>query len=184
MSEARAAALRIIMEQCYRRLPEPIELASGALSQDFVDGKEGLARWADLEIACRAMVAPVAGAGIAFDAAGGLTMGADHLAVGIAAVTDGRWFFVRKEPKGRGTGRWVEGYQVGPGDRVLIVEDATTTGASALKACDIVEQHGAEVVAAATLVDRGDAAAAAFAARGIPWFPVATYRDLGIEPVT
>lgn len=153
------------------------------MSQDFIDGKEGLARWADLEIACRAMVEPLWEAGITFVAAGGLTMGADHLAVGIAAVTDGRWFFVRKEPKGRGTGRWIEGYQVGAGDRVLIVEDATTTGASALKAVDIVEQHGAEVVAAVTLIDRGDRAAEAFAERGVPWFPLATYRDLGIEPV-
>jgi orotate phosphoribosyltransferase len=183
MSPTRDAALRIIREQCYRRLPEPIELSSGGMSQDFVDGKEGLARWADLEICCRALVEPLWEAGITFDAAGGLTMGADHLAVGMAAVTDGRWFFVRKEPKGRGTDRYIEGYQVGAGDRVVIVEDATTTGSSALKALDIVEQHGAEAVAAVTLIDRGDRAAAAFAARGVPWFPVATYTDLDIEPV-
>lgn len=85
------------------------------------------------------------------DAVGGPTMGADALAVGIAVVSDSRWFFVRKEPKGRGTGRWIEGAQVGPGDKVLLVEDVVTTGGSILKTVEVVRDTGAEVVAAATL---------------------------------
>ena len=125
----------------------------------------------------------VAGAGHAFDAVGGLTMGADALAVGIAAVGDCRWFFVRKESKQRGTNRWVEGAQIGSGDRILLVDDVVTTGGSILKALDVIAQTGAETVAAVTLVDRGDAARPKFEERGIAYYPMATYESLGIDPV-
>ena len=122
-------------------------------------------------------------AGHQFDAVGGLTMGADALAVGIAAVSDSRWFLVRKEPKQRGTRRWVEGAQIGPGDRILLVDDVVTTGGSIFKALDIVEQTGAETVAAVTLLDRSELARPQFENRGIDYFPMATYQSLGIEPV-
>jgi len=160
-----------------------VRLASGAWSSDFVDGKEALAAWCDLRIACEEITETVRGAGHHFDAVGGLTMGADALAVGIAAVSDTRWFFVRKEPKQRGTRRWVEGAQIGPGERILLVDDVVTTGGSILKALDVVAQTGAETVAAVTLIDRGELARPQFEARGIDYFPMATYESLGIEPV-
>ena len=160
-----------------------MKLASGAWSSDFVDGKEALAAWRDLRIACEAIAETVHDAGHRFDAVGGLTMGADALAVGIAAVTDTRWFFVRKESKQRGTRRWVEGAQIGPGDRILLVDDVVTTGGSILRAFDIIQRTGAEVVAAVTLLDRSDLARPKFEDRGIDYFPMATYESLGIEPV-
>lgn len=153
------------------------------MSSEFVDGKEALADWADLELACRAIVGAVKAAGIDFDASGGLTMGADALAVGVAAVARCRWFFVRKEPKGRGTGRLIEGARLGTGDRVLLVEDVVTTGGSIMKAHDAVAATGADVVAAATVVDRGDRATERFAAVGVPYFPLLGYADLGIDPI-
>lgn len=161
-----------------------MRLASGAWSSDFIDGKEALAAWRDLRFASEAILEAVTGAGHRFDAVGGPTMGADALAVGIAAVSDSRWFFVRKEPKGRGTGRWIEGAQVGPGDKVLLVEDVVTTGGSILKTVEVVRDTGAEVVAAATLVDRGDLARPQFEDLGVDYFPMATYDLLGIAPVT
>lgn len=183
MSELRDRLVRIVLEKGYRRLPEPVELASGQMSQDFVDGKRALAHFDDLEVACRAITEAADAAGIRFDAVGGLTMGADALAVGVAAVVRCRWFFVRKEPKARGTGQLVEGAVLGPGDRVLVVEDVITTGGSILKAIDAVVATGATVVAAATLVDRGQQAAGRLAAQGVAYLPMATYADLGIEPV-
>ncbi len=183
LSPLRQQLLQILREKALRRLPEPIKLASGEWSSDFIDGKEALQKWEDLFTACRAIVETVHAAGHEFDAAGGLTLGADALSVGIAAASNGRWFIVRKEPKGRGTGRWVEGAQVGEGDRVLLVDDVVTSGGSILKAHDLIVERGAEVVAAVTLVDRGETAAPKFAEIGVDYFPMATYEMLDIDPV-
>ncbi|MCY3861824.1 MAG: phosphoribosyltransferase family protein [bacterium] len=180
---ADAALIDIVKRQGLRRLDQPIELASGAMSSDFVDVKVALCRWADLQVACRAIVQQVQQAGIEFDAAGGMTMGADSLAVGIAAETDGQWFSVRKEPKKRGTKQQIEGTSLGPGHRVLLLEDATTTGGSTERAYEVIRDTGAEVVAVATVIDRGDTARRRFEALGLPYFPALTYTDLGIEPV-
>src|SRR5215213_5916110 len=97
----------ILKAKGLRHLDEPIQLASGEWSQDFVDAKEALAHYPDLELACAAITRAVHGHGIQFDAVGGLTLGADALAVGIAAAARCHWFFVRKEPKGRGTRRLI-----------------------------------------------------------------------------
>jgi len=177
------ALLELIRTKGYLHTDTPLQLASGEWSQDFVDGKKALAHGDDLRLACELVVARARAAGIDFDAVGGLTMGADHLSHGIAMVASVSWFTVRKEPKGRGTGKLIEGAELGPGMRALVVEDVVTTGSSALKAVDTVAATGATVVGAATLMDRGDAAAAAFAARGIPYVAMLTYADLGIPPV-
>ena len=175
--------VEIIKSQGMRRLDEPVELACGAMSSDFVDVKLALCRWADLQAACQAIVQRVRGAGIDFDAAGGMTMGADPLAVGIAAETGCHWFSIRKAPKNRGTNQLIEGTPLGPGHRVLLLEDATTTGGSSQKAYQAVCDTGAEVVAAATVVDRGDTARRRYEALGVPYFPMLTYTDLAIDPV-
>jgi orotate phosphoribosyltransferase len=64
-------------------------------------------------------------------------------------------FIIRKEPKGHGTGQWLEGRKnLRPGARVVIVEDVLTTGGSALKAVDRAREEGLEVLGIITLVDR------------------------------
>jgi len=90
---------------------------------------------------------------------------------------------VRKEPKGRGTNKLVEGGNVGPGSRVLLVDDIVTSGGSIRKACDVVQELGAEVVLACTVVDRGEVARRYFEQIGVPYEPLLTYTDLGIPPV-
>lgn len=158
-------------------------MASGAWSSHFIDGKEALAKWGNLRIASQAIFEAVTARGHVFDAVGGLTMGADAIAVGVAAVSDTSWFSVRKEPKKRGTRRLIEGAQIGPGYKALLVDDVVTTGGSILKALDAIKETGAEVVAAVTLVDRGDAARPKLEDLGIDYYPMATYQDLGIEAV-
>ena len=176
-----ADLIAVIRAKGLRQFEQPVALASGELSRDFIDGKAALARGADLELACRGMLDALGG--IEFDAVGGLTMGADQFAHGIAMLSDSRWFVVRKEPKNRGTRKLVEGFELTPGTRVALVEDVVTTGGSILKALDAVQELGAEVVAAVCLVDRGESAAPHFAGRGIPYIALVTYRDLQIEPV-
>ena len=101
---------------------------------------------------------------------GGLTLGADPLASAVATVSflAGKplhAFIVRKEPKGHGTGQWLEhGPRLGAGAPVVVLEDVVTTGASTLKAIERARGAGLEVVHVVALVDRleggGDAVTA------------------------
>ena len=104
----------------------------------------------------------------------------DH---GVALAADCDWFVVRKAPKDRGTRQQIEGGVLGAGTRVLMVEDTITTGGSTLTALEVVRATGAEVVLVTALVDRGDTAAPAFAAAGVTYSPLLTWRDVGIDPV-
>jgi orotate phosphoribosyltransferase len=111
------------------------------------------------------------------DYVGGLEMGAVPIAGAIAQLS---WmkghpiaaFFVRKKPKEHGARLAVEGLTKGEtlqGKRVVIVEDVTTTGGSAIKAVDAVRDAGGEVVLVFTMVDREEGAVDTFKDAGIPF---------------
>ncbi|MEU7003764.1 orotate phosphoribosyltransferase [Nonomuraea sp. NPDC046570] len=117
-----------------------------------------------------------------YDAVGGLTLGADPVATAMmhAAAARGRTldaFVVRKTQKAHGMQRRIEGPEV-KGRRVLAVEDTSTTGASPLTAVEALREAGAEVVAVATIVDRG--AAVRMAEEGVEYRTAFTLRDLGL----
>ena len=181
MTDRRQRVIEIVREHGLLRLPAPVELASGELSREFIDGKAALASGAHLRLACEELLHSLGT--IDFDAVGGLTMGADQFAHVVAVLADKSWFVVRKEPKGRGTNKLIEGAKVGRGTRVVLVDDVVTTGGSIQKAYNAIIDVGAEVVAAVTLVDRGEVAARFFEQLAIPYFPLVTYGDLEIEPV-
>jgi len=183
LPELLEAARLLLSEKAVIRFDEPVQLASGQMSSHFIDGKAGLAQARDLRLACHAINALVVSNGIDFDAVGGLTLGADHLGVGVALEADKQWFFVRKQAKERGTARSIEGAALGPGVKVLIVEDVVSTGGSLLQAVDAVASTGATVVAAATLVDRGGNAGALLEQRDIPYFFLGAHTDFGLPPV-
>ena len=183
MTELRAAVLDLVRTKGLRHFDEPLQLSSGEYSQDFIDAKLALSQGADLATACRAMAEIVDDAGVEFDAVGGLTLGADQFAHGVAIVTGKGWFVIRKQPKGRGTDQWVEGKPLVPGVRVVLVDDIVTTGGSIQLAYERVIAEGAEVVFAITTVDRGEVAKQFFKDKGVPYEPLLTYGDLGIPPV-
>jgi orotate phosphoribosyltransferase len=158
-------------------------LASGQLSHDYVDGKNAIDTGGRLTVVCRAIADLAAMNGIEFDAVGGLTMGADSIAIGVAMVTGKAWFSVRKEQKQRGREQWIEGTRLAPGTRVMLVDDVISTGGSTEIAFDRVTAVGAVVTGVIPMVDRGDGAAKRFAQRNVPFAALVTYRDLGIEPV-
>lgn len=162
---------------------EPIRLASGEMSRDFIDGKLAVDDPEDLEYVGEAMCRAASSAGIEFDAVGGLVLGAVPFTFAVARAARCKWFLIRKETKGRGTNRRIEGARITPGMRVMVVEDVITTGGSIRDACDHIIEEGGNVVFATSLVDRGDAAGAYFASVGVPYVPMLTYLDLGIEPV-
>ncbi|HEX7823519.1 MAG TPA: orotate phosphoribosyltransferase, partial [Mycobacterium sp.] len=96
------AAFDLVRTRGHERRDEPFKLASGQLSHDYIDGKFAVDNGERLAIVSRAIVDLAAIHGIEFDAVGGLTMGADSLAIGIALATGKSWFSVRKEQKQRG----------------------------------------------------------------------------------
>lgn len=184
MSDLRDRLKTVIEAKGIRRFDQPVELASGRMSSEFVDIKRALCEGPDLRVACRAMIAAAGEHSIDFDAVGGLTMGADQFAYGIALLAERRWFVVRKQAKDRGTGQRIEGAVLGEGVRCLVAEDTVSSGGSLLEAVEVVREAGAEVVAATTVVDRGDLAAPKFEAIGVPYLPLLTYRDLDLAPLT
>lgn len=123
-------------------------------------------------------------ADLAFDAVGGLTMGADPVAAAMlhAAAARGRRldaYVVRKEAKQHGLQRRIEGPDVA-GRRCLVVEDTSTTGGSPLTAAEAVREAGGTVVAVATIADRATGAAERFAAAGYAYRSAFTLSDLGV----
>ena len=177
------AAFELIKTRGYEHRAEPFKLVSGQLSHDYIDGKYAIDNGERLTTVSRAVADLAATSGIEFDAVGGLTMGADPLAHGVAMVTGAAWFSVRKEQKARGREQWIEGTRIEPGTRVLLVDDVISTGGSTAKAYDRVTAAGAVVTGVIPMVDRGDVAAELFAGMGVPFVALVTYKDLGIEPV-
>ncbi len=178
LDAARDALRRHVLEHSLK--VGDFTLKSGAKSSWFLDTKQ---------TACRpdgiVLVADVALSLIPTEATaiGGLTMGADPVAFGVAAVgaTRGRSrrsLSVRKEAKDHGvTGRLAGALQ--PGDRVVVTEDTVTRGTSLMEAVDVVEAFGASVELITVIVDRGGTCAAMAADRGIPYAPMLTAPDLG-----
>lgn len=116
-----------------------------------------------------------------FVAVGGLTLGADPVATSVMHA-DGRAidaFVVRKENKKHGMQRRIEGADV-VGQKVLVVEDTTTTGNSPLTAVSALREAGAEVVGVATVVDRATGAADVIAAEGLEYRYLLDLQDLGL----
>jgi orotate phosphoribosyltransferase len=158
-------------------------LSAGGTSRWYLDGRQVSFRGDCFELVGEALVDSLAAGGVGpddFDAVGGLAVGAVPVGLAIAAATGKRSFAVRKEAKGHGvTGRMAG--PVAPGDRVVVVEDTATTGASLLTAVDAIEELGCPIVAATLLLDRGGQLAPVLEARGIPYLPVLTAPDLGYE---
>jgi orotate phosphoribosyltransferase len=116
-----------------------------------------------------------------FDAVGGLTMGADPVALAMLH-TPGRplnAFVVRKAAKSHGMQRQIEGPDVA-GRRVLVVEDTTTTGNSPLTAVRALRDAGATVVGVATVVDRETGADRVIAAEGLEYRSILGLKDLAL----
>jgi len=161
-------------------------LASGREASFYLDAKQVVLDAHGAMLVGRAILERLRSLGPLPAAVGGMSIGADPItsAVITMAGVEGiplKGFMVRKEPKDHGTKKYVEG-PVEPGQRVVIVEDVTTTGGSSLLAIDRVHEFGLIVERVVTVIDRLAGAKDAFAARGIPLEALVTIRDLGIEP--
>jgi len=179
-------------DQRYDRLKELLKeravqfgeftLSSGAKSDTYVDGRlftlssRGAALAAEL---LWERIEPLRA-----DAVGGMTLGADPIVGALIHLAgtkglDLAGFLVRKEPKGHGAQRQVEGPRPNEHPRVVLVEDTFTTGGSTLQAARLVRaEWNAEIVAAFSIVDRNEGATENFAAEGIRMESLVTLADL------
>ena len=138
-------------------------LVSGRKSEFYFDSKKTTLLPEGAFLAAAELLATIRREGIAAEAIGGMTLGADPLVCPVAALShiEGpplRGFIVRKQSKGHGTGRRIEG-DLEPGCRVIVVDDVVTTGGSTLAAIEAVEAAGHSVVAVLCLVDREEGGA-------------------------
>jgi orotate phosphoribosyltransferase len=122
--------------------------------------------------------------GLSIGSLGGLTMGADPitLAVAMSSSIAGdtppvQAFVVRKEPKGHGRGKRIEGNFITT-QPVVVVDDVITTGGSTLKAIEAIEEEGGKVAFALILVDRSEGGREAIEAKGYPVVAAFTRADL------
>jgi orotate phosphoribosyltransferase len=117
-------------------------------------------------------------------AVGGMAIGADPITAAVITVAAYqniplKGFMVRKQSKGHGTNKFVEG-PIAEGERVVIVEDVVTTGGSSLEAIERVEELGVTVDGVITLIDRLEGGAEMFESKGYSFQPLFTIRDFGI----
>ncbi|MBE0476749.1 MAG: orotate phosphoribosyltransferase [Coriobacteriia bacterium] len=121
-----------------------------------------------------------------YDAIGGMAIGADPIASAVAALshelgTPKTAFIVRKERKGHGRMKQVEG-PLAEGSRVVVVDDVATSGTSILDAAHAVErERGCKVVRVVALVDRQQGARELFEREGYRFTPVFTAEELGVS---
>ena len=156
-----------------------VTLTSGRKAQYYVDAKRAILRREGF-LALGELVAAEAEA-VGATAVGGMTMGADPVAcAALAAGADVKAFFVRKERKAHGLQRSIEGPELEPGERCLVVEDVVTTGGSTIAAIGRVREEGFAVAGVVSVLDRlagGDEAIRA-AADGAPYTALTTIDDV------
>ncbi len=178
-SEAKGRLIELLLEKSVRT--GTFQLSSGGTSDLYVDGRQ-----TTLHAEGGALVARLIHGRLHPDvvAVGGETLGADPIACGIAtwsASTDRlvHAFLVRKQAKGHGAKHYVEGMaNVPPGSAVCIVEDASTTGASVLRAAARATEAGLRVVQCMVVVDRNEGAAEAVAQAGYTLESLVTRAEL------
>ena len=176
-------ALILHLKENALRTDGPFTLRSGAVSDWYLDARQTTFDGFGARVVGPAVLDVLDDRA---QAVGGMTLGADPIAVAtaVAAASQGRdlkAFSIRKEAKGHGTG----GRLVGPVDSsmpVVVLEDTTTTGSAAVEAAEYLLAEGFEIIQAIALVDRSAGAAAAnFDALGIPHVGLVTPADLGVD---
>lgn len=166
LSEAYVAELARLRELLIRKSLRfgTFTLASNQTSDVYVDGKLTTCSAEAIPLVGRAFLRKIQERGWQPDAAGGLTLGADPIAMAVAreSLETGRpiqAFMVRKEPKKHGMKRFIEGLEETQGLRVVVLDDVVTTGGSTAEAIEKILEAGMTVLGAICLVDREAGAA-------------------------
>ncbi len=181
MNSDRDTLRRIILERSYRE--GRFRLTSGKMSNFYIDCKQTTLS-AEGAYLCGKLFWEMIGKIGGISAVGGMTLGADPLVTAVSIVSYLEKapipaFIIRKEPKGHGTGSWIEGKSnISKGALVALVEDVVTTGGTLVKAIDRTRQEGFEVGAVLTVVDREEGGAEMLREKGFELMPIFRRREL------
>lgn len=159
-------------------------MASGKKAKYYLDGKQITLHSQGLRLVSEGLLKLMDG--VDAQAVGGMSIGADPIVGGMLAIAGGQGrdlagFLVRKEPKGHGTQKYIEG-PVTPGMKVVIVEDVVTTGGSSILAADRAKEFGLDVVLVLAIIDRMEGGRENFAKHGLKFESLLKITDFGIEP--
>ena len=176
--QIRSRAFEIIKERSL--VLGKVTLSSGKESDHYFDMKTTMLHPEGSNLLCELILNRIASLDV--DYIGGLEMGAVPLIGPLAAIS---WqkgkpiqgFFVRKEPKEHGTQKQIEAVDDLQGKNVVIIDDVTTTGQSAMKSIEILKNAGAKVVLVLSILDRQEGAAELYKAGGIPFQSLFTAED-------
>ena len=179
----KAALNRLLLERSVKR--GDFVLASGRRSAFYIDARLTTMSAAGLVLIGRFGLDALRERGWAPQSVGGLTMGADPVAYALATASAAAppvidAFSVRKEPKGHGTGRRIEG-NFTPGTQVVVVEDVLTTGGSALTAVEAIREGGGTILGVLVVVDREEGGRTAVEGQGIEVVSITTATELGLH---
>ena len=153
----KAELIDMLCRKSFKFSKEPIyKLVSGRMSQFYVNCKPVTLCARGMFLAGHLLFEEIKDDDVT--GVGGLTFGADPLAVATAFASELKAkpinaFSIRKTRKDHGMIRWIEG-DIQPGERVAIIDDVATTGGSTIKAIDRARSEGLEVVRAVIFVDR------------------------------
>ena len=159
-------------------------LVSGKKSTYYMDGKQITLHAKGLRLVSEGLLDLLTD--VESDAIGGMSIGADPIVGGVLTVAAERdqplvGVMVRKDAKGHGTQKYIEG-PLEPGMKVVVIDDVVTTGGSSILACERIQEFGCEVVCVVGIVDRMQGGAANFAERNLPFRSLLSILDFGIEP--
>ena len=159
-------------------------LASGKKAKYYLDGKQVTLDSFGARLVAEGILDLLANEIPA--AVGGMSIGADPITAAVITIAGVRnlslkGFMVRKEAKGHGTGRFIEG-PVLAGESAVIVEDVVTTGGSSLTAIERCEEFGLRIRGVVAIIDRLEGGRQAFESRGYAFQSLLTIRDFGLEP--
>ncbi|RLF84848.1 orotate phosphoribosyltransferase [Thermococci archaeon] len=152
-------------------------LSSGKESDYYINIKKLITNPKALRLIASLMRSKAEELGLEYNKIAGPELGAVPIAVSLALETEKPILIVRKKKKSYGTGRQIEGV-VTPEDRVLLVEDVTTTGNSVLRAAKTIEEEGAKVVAIMVVVDREEGAKESLSREGYMLVPLVSVGEL------
>ena len=179
----RRQLLELILAVSFEK--RPVTLSSGKPSDFYLDLRTTTLRPLGQKLVGELLLAKLV-AGPRVDAVGGMVVAAVPVVTAVLAAatqhdpgTPLLGFFVRKEAKQHGLGKQIEG-AFAPGQSVALLEDTCTTGGSTLEALDAVTAAGGKVTRVLCIVDRGEGAAEAFAARGLTLESLFSRKDLPV----